>query len=158
MTYNGLELESYASQFAFDSPVSGAVCSVQHCRAGCSLSMDGGARIDGYAFCAEHAQQVRAYVEPVVDVPATYDAEPSSIESYAPHIDKPFAYHKPSEDGFERINKLRVAFSDVKARIEQLCPESRHRSVALTELETAAMWAIKAVVFNDPNSEVEGQS
>jgi hypothetical protein len=28
--------------------------------------------------------------------------------------------------------------------------------VAITELETSAMWAIKAVVFNDPASEVEG--
>ena len=156
MNYRGLELESYAMSRAFDSPVGNDVCSVQGCRAGCSLSMDGAVRIDGYAFCVDHAQQVRAYVEPVVDVPATYDPEPSSTESYA-YIDKPFAYHKPSEDGFERITKLRVAFSDVKARIEQLCPESRQRSVALTELETAAMWAIKAVVFNDPTSEVEGQ-
>jgi hypothetical protein len=30
---------------------------------------------------------------------------------------------------------------------------SRQRAVAVTELETAAMWAIKAVVFNDPASE-----
>jgi hypothetical protein len=43
----------------------------------------------------------------------------------------------------------------VKAEIEAQCPESRQRSVAITELETAAMWAIKAVVFNDPNSVVE---
>lgn len=70
-------------------------------------------------------------------------------------IDKPFAYHKPSDYGLERINRLREEFSRVKAVIEQVCPESRHRSVAITELETAAMWAIKAVVFNDPLSEVE---
>jgi hypothetical protein len=70
-------------------------------------------------------------------------------------IDKPFAYHKPSEDGFKRITHLRAAFSAVKAEIEAQCPESRQRSVAITELETAAMWAIKAVVFNDPNSVVE---
>lgn len=70
-------------------------------------------------------------------------------------IDKPFAYHKPSEDGMERITNLREVFSVVKAAIEKNCPESRQRSVALTELETSAMWAIKAVVFNDPKSEVE---
>ena len=70
-------------------------------------------------------------------------------------IDKPFAYHKPSDDGFQRITALREAFSVVKAQIEAQCPESRQRSVALTELETSAMWAIKAVVFNDPKSEVE---
>ena len=160
MTYKGLKLESYALRRNSDSPVHDDACVVESCFASQDdpAGMAAGARIDGYAFCAEHARLVRAYVEPVVDVPATYDSEPSSTESYAPHIDKPFAYHKPSDDGHERITKLRVAFSDVKARIEQLCPESRQRSVALTELETAAMWAIKAVVFNDPTSEVGGQS
>ena len=154
MNYKGLELESFARACNSESSVEGDFCVVR----GCYAVLFGGAYIDGYAFCAEHAQEVRAYVEPVVDVPATYNPEPDSNGSYAPHIDKPFAYHKPSEDGFERITKLRVAFSDVKARIEQVCPESRQRSIALTELETAAMWAIKAVVFNDSNSEVEGQS
>lgn len=71
-------------------------------------------------------------------------------------IDKPFAYHKPSPDGLARITALRLAFSETKALIEQHCPESRQRSVALTELETSAMWAIKAVVFNDPASQVDG--
>lgn len=70
-------------------------------------------------------------------------------------IDKPFAYHQPSVDGLARITALREAFSDVKACIEAACPESRQRSVALTELETSAMWAIKAVVFNDPASVVD---
>jgi radical SAM protein with 4Fe4S-binding SPASM domain len=69
-------------------------------------------------------------------------------------IDKPFAYHKPSADGLQKITELRLGFSEMKAIIERNCPESRQRAVALTELETAAMWAIKAVVFNDPASEV----
>ena len=70
-------------------------------------------------------------------------------------IDKPFAYHKPSDDGMERINRLRAEFSALQRTIEETCPPSRHRSVAITELETTAMWAIKAVVFNDPASEVQ---
>jgi hypothetical protein len=74
---------------------------------------------------------------------------------HAAHIDKPFAYHKPSTDGLARITALRAAFSTVKQAIEANCPTSRHTSVALTELETSAMWAIKAVVFNDPGSVVE---
>lgn len=69
-------------------------------------------------------------------------------------IDKPFAYHKPSYVGLDRINHLREVFSSTKTAIELMCPQSRERSVAMTELETAAMWAIKAVVFNDPESEV----
>lgn len=70
-------------------------------------------------------------------------------------IDKPYAYHKPSPEGHARITELREAFSEVAKVIEKACPNSRQKSVAITELETAAMWAIKAVVFNDPNSQVE---
>ena len=70
-------------------------------------------------------------------------------------IDKPFAYHKPSAEGLVKITNLREAFSAVKAAIETNCPPSRQTAVAITELETSAMWAIKAVVFNDDTSQVE---
>lgn len=70
-------------------------------------------------------------------------------------IDKPFAYHKPSSDGLAKINAIRQAYSVTKALLETLCPPSRQLSIALTELETSAMWAIKSVVFNDPLSEVD---
>jgi len=70
-------------------------------------------------------------------------------------IDKPYAYHRPSEDGLARITELRELFSLVERKILELCPNSRHRSVALTNNEQTAMWAIKAVVFNDPDSIVE---
>jgi hypothetical protein len=68
-------------------------------------------------------------------------------------IDKPYAYHKPTDDGLAKITRLREAFSVVDRAIRETCPDSRQKSVAITELETAAMWAIKAVVFNDPKSE-----
>lgn len=70
-------------------------------------------------------------------------------------IDKPYAYHKPSTDGMTKINKLREIFSEVEKLIMEVCPNSRHRSIAITNNETTAMWAIKAVVFNDPQSQVE---
>ncbi len=70
-------------------------------------------------------------------------------------IDKPLAYHKPSPEGMNKIRELRIAYTVVLQSIEENCPQSRQKSVAVTELETSAMWAIKAVVFNDPNSEVE---
>jgi len=67
---------------------------------------------------------------------------------------KTYAYHKPSASGVNKIAKLRQVFSDLHEIIEQLAPNSRERSVALTNLETTAMWAIKAVVCNDPESVV----
>ena len=70
-------------------------------------------------------------------------------------IDKPYAYHKPSVDGLIKINKLRAHFSEGERLIKEICPDSRQRSVAITNNEQTAMWAIKSVVFNDPQSEVE---
>lgn len=67
---------------------------------------------------------------------------------------KTFAYHKPSATGLDKISKLREAFSALHQQVEELAPDSREKSVALTNLETTAMWAIKAVVCNDPESEV----
>lgn len=69
-------------------------------------------------------------------------------------MNKTFAYHKPSDSGLEKITKIRNAFSDLQDLIESLCPASREKAVALTNLETTAMWAIKAVVSNDPESVV----
>ncbi len=67
---------------------------------------------------------------------------------------KTYAYHKPSEEGIGKIAKLREAFSQLHDAILELSPTSREQSVALTNLETTAMWAIKAVVCNDPKSEI----
>lgn len=69
-------------------------------------------------------------------------------------IDKPYAYHKPSDDGMAKINQLREHFSEGERLIREICPNSRQQSIALTNNEQTAMWAIKAVVFNDPQSEV----
>lgn len=68
---------------------------------------------------------------------------------------KSYNHHKPSADGLDKIGRLRKAFSSLHDLIESLAPSSRERSIALTELETSAMWAIKAVVVNDPESVVE---
>jgi len=70
-------------------------------------------------------------------------------------IDKPYAYHKPSSEGLEKINKLREHFSEGERLIKEICGTNRQSSVAITNNEQTAMWAIKAVVFNDPKSEVE---
>lgn len=70
-------------------------------------------------------------------------------------IDKPYAYHKPSPDGLSKINQLRLVFSEAERLIQEVCPNGRQKSIAITKNEETAMWAIKAVVFNDPESVVE---
>jgi len=70
-------------------------------------------------------------------------------------IDKPYAYHKPSPDGLDKINRLREHFSEGERLIKEICGNNRQASIAITQNEQTAMWAIKAVVFNDPNSVAE---
>lgn len=70
-------------------------------------------------------------------------------------IDKPYAYHQPSTDGLAKITRLREAFSFVEREIDACCPTSRQKSIAITNNEQTAMWAIKAVVFNDAASVVD---
>lgn len=70
-------------------------------------------------------------------------------------IDRPYAYHQPSDDGLARITRLREHFSEGERLMREVCPESRQRAVAITNNEQTAMWAIKAVVFNDPESIVD---
>jgi hypothetical protein len=74
-------------------------------------------------------------------------------------IDKPYAYHTPSPGGLDKITRLREHFSSTDRLIRELCVDAdgkptRQQSIALTNNEQTAMWAIKAVVFNDPASVV----
>lgn len=86
--------------------------------------------------------------------PTVYQTTPVSNLHKGLMMKKTYAYHKPSSAGIDKIARLRQAFSDLHDLVEELSPKSREQSVALTNLETTAMWAIKAVVCNDPESEV----
>lgn len=84
------------------------------------------------------------------------EANDSSSQRRTP-IDKPYAYHKPSPSGLDKINALREHFSAGERLIRELCVDhegkpTRQQSIAITNNEQTAMWAIKAVVFNDPAS------
>jgi hypothetical protein len=63
----------------------------------------------------------------------------------------PFGYFKPADDMLPLIQETREAYSVVHKFLLGL-PASRERSIAITELETSAMWAIKGLVLNDSRS------
>lgn len=67
---------------------------------------------------------------------------------------KTYAHHAPTPETTAKIQELRRRFSELHDLIESVCPISRERSVAVTSLEDTAMWAIKALVVNDPLSNV----
>lgn len=57
-----------------------------------------------------------------------------------------FDYQKPTEENIPVIEATREAYKTLYEHILTL-PESRQRSVAITNLEQSAMWAIKGIVF-----------
>ena len=64
-------------------------------------------------------------------------------------LENNFKYHAHKEGQAEKYEALRAKAKEYAAMILELCPESRERSVALTEIETAMMWANAAIARNE---------
>jgi hypothetical protein len=65
-----------------------------------------------------------------------------------PVIENNFKYHAATVDKGERHDKVRALCKELAYEIEQLCPQSRERSVAMTKLEEVMMWANAAIARN----------
>lgn len=60
-----------------------------------------------------------------------------------------FTYHPPKEDQIPRYNTLREIARAFAAEILENCPPSRERSLAITKLEEATMWANASIARNE---------
>ncbi len=57
-----------------------------------------------------------------------------------------FTYHAPvTREQQVKYEKLRAAAKDYAKMVEDLCPESREKSIAMTNIEQSSMWANAAV-------------
>lgn len=65
-----------------------------------------------------------------------------------PQIENNFKYHTPQEGQPEKYEAIREKAKELAYLIEELCPHSREKSLALTNLETAVMWANAAIARN----------
>ena len=63
-------------------------------------------------------------------------------------IENNFKYHAPKEGQSEKYNALRDKAKELAYLIEELCPDSREKSLALTKLEESNMWANASVARN----------
>lgn len=63
-------------------------------------------------------------------------------------IENNFIYHKPQKGQPEIYTALRAKAKEFADLINQVCPSSREKSVALTELEASVMWANAAIARN----------
>ena len=56
-----------------------------------------------------------------------------------------FASQRLDEAGATRVAVVKSGCTILLDTIEQACPHNRHRSLAITALEEACMWAVKAI-------------
>lgn len=56
-------------------------------------------------------------------------------------IENNFKYHSPKEGQPETYTALRDKAKELALHIAEVCPHSRERSLAITKLEEAVMWA-----------------
>jgi hypothetical protein len=63
-------------------------------------------------------------------------------------IENKFKYHTPKEGQPKKYTALREKAKELAYLIDELCPNSREKSVAVTNLETAVMWANAAIARN----------
>ncbi len=64
-------------------------------------------------------------------------------------IENNFTYHSPKNDQPERYEKIRSKAKELAYLIEECCPESRERSLAITKLEECSMWANASIARNE---------
>jgi hypothetical protein len=64
-------------------------------------------------------------------------------------IEKNFIYHPPKNDQPARYEQLRQKAKEFAHLINELVSESREKSIAITKLEEAVMWANKAIAVNE---------
>jgi hypothetical protein len=60
----------------------------------------------------------------------------------------PFEYQQPTPSDIKAIQQVRAALKVAYDALHEYVPASRERSLALTKMEEASMWANKGIVFN----------
>jgi hypothetical protein len=59
-----------------------------------------------------------------------------------------FTYHPPKDGQPERYQRIRDAAGTLALLLDAECPDSREKSLAVTHLENAVMWANAAIARN----------
>lgn len=70
-------------------------------------------------------------------------------------IENTFSYHKPFGNQPDRYEQLRADAKVLAYSIQNCCPESREKSLAITNLQQAVMWANASIAINEKEVEPE---
>jgi hypothetical protein len=64
-------------------------------------------------------------------------------------LDKRFKYHAPKGDQASRYEAIRQYGRNFAEELDCRCPDSREKSLALTKLQEAIMWANASIACNE---------
>ena len=64
-------------------------------------------------------------------------------------LDNRFTYHKPHGDQALRYEMIRDSARNFAEQVNERCPDSREKSLAVTHLEEAVMWANASIARNE---------
>lgn len=64
-------------------------------------------------------------------------------------IENNFMYHAPKEGQQEKYQTLRAKAKELAYMIDELCPDSREKSLAMTNLEQSIMWSNASIARNE---------
>lgn len=64
-------------------------------------------------------------------------------------IVKTFSYHAPHGDQVDRYSQLRVQARELAIMMLELCPDSREKALALTNLQQSIMWANASIAITE---------
>lgn len=65
-----------------------------------------------------------------------------------PQIENNFKYHSPKPGQPEKYTAIREKAKELASLIDDECPNSREKALAMTNLEQAVMWANAGVARN----------
>jgi hypothetical protein len=64
-------------------------------------------------------------------------------------IENRFSYHKPTCEQQEKYVEIRETAKNLAYTIEDMCPDSREKSLAMTKLQETVMWANASIALSD---------
>jgi hypothetical protein len=64
-------------------------------------------------------------------------------------IENTFTYHSPKGDQPKRYEELRNKVKELACLIDEYCPDSREKSLAITNLQQCSMWANASIAINE---------
>lgn len=79
----------------------------------------------------------------------TREPDTSQRKMTTSQIENTFTYHRPFGDQANRYEEIRNSAKALAHVIQDSCPESREKALALTNMQQAVMWANASIAINE---------